>query len=91
MWKPFLEEYYSKHTWPALWAQPAGVVTRQVCTYDGGYVASGGYNEIFLKGVAEPRYPCGANPYPGEAPYVPPSPSPSASPSPSRSPSPSPH
>ena len=91
VWKPFLEEYYSKHTWPALWAQPAGVVTRQVCTYDGGYVASGGYNEIFLKGVAEPRYPCGANPYPGEAPYVPPSPSPSASPLRSPSPSPSPH
>ncbi|TMD99367.1 MAG: penicillin-binding protein [Chloroflexi bacterium] len=91
VWKPFLEEYYSRHTWPALWAQPAGVVTRQVCTYDGGYVASGGYNEIFLKGVAEPRYPCGANPYPGEAPYVPPSPSPSASPLRSPSPSPSPH
>ena len=91
VWKPFLEEYYSKHTWPALWAQPAGVVTRQVCTYDGGYIASGGYNEVFLKAVAEPRYPCGANPYPGEAPYVPPSPSPSASPLRSPSPSPSPH
>src|SRR5438067_1600922 len=84
VWKPFLEEYYSRHTWPALWAQPAGVVTRQVCTYDGGYVASGGYNEIFLKGVAEPRYPCGANPYPGEQPYVPPAP-------PAPAPSPSPH
>jgi len=82
VWKPFVEEYYSSHPWPAMWAQPAGVVTRQVCAYDGGYVTSGGYNEIFLKGVGEPRYPCGANPYPGEKPYAPPSPSPSPSPSP---------
>ena len=74
VWKPFLEEYYSSHPWPAMWTQPAGVVTRQVCAYDGGYVASGGYNEIFLKGVGEPHYPCGANPYPGEAPYKQPSP-----------------
>jgi len=88
VWKPFLEEYYSTHSWPAMWAQPAGVVTRQVCAYDGGYVSSGGYNEIFLKGVGEPRYPCGANPYPGETPYAPPaSPSPSPSASPSASPS----
>src|SRR5438067_4861543 len=57
VWKPFLEEYYSKHTWPALWAQPAGVVTRQVCTYDGGYIASGGYNEVVLKAAAEPLCP----------------------------------
>jgi len=84
VWKPFLEEYYSSHPWPAFWAQPAGVVSRQVCSYDGGYVSSGGYNEIFLKGVGEPRYPCGANPYPGEQPYVPPAP-------PAPAPSPSPH
>ena len=84
VWKPFLEEYYSSHAWPAFWAQPAGVVSRQVCSYDGGYVSSGGYNEIFLKGVGEPRYPCGANPYPGEQPYVPPAP-------PAPAPSPSPH
>ena len=89
VWKPFLEEYYSSRPWPAVWAQPSGVVTRHVCAYDGGYVASGGYSEIFLKGVGEPRYPCGANPYPGEKPYVPPSPSPA--PAPSSSPSPSPH
>jgi membrane peptidoglycan carboxypeptidase len=82
VWKPFLEEYYSSHPWPAMWVQPPGVVTRQVCAYDGGYLASGGYNEIFLKGVGEPRYPCGANPYPGETPYAPPAP-PSPSPSPS--------
>ena len=82
VWKPFLEAYYSKHPWPAVWTQPAGVITRQVCSYDGGYITNGGYNEIFLKGVAEPRYPCGANPYPGEAPYVPPSPTPSPSPTP---------
>ena len=88
VWKPFLEEYYASRPWPAMWVQPSGVVTRQVCSYDGGYVASGGYNEIFLKGVGEPRYPCGANPYPGEKPYSPPSPSPSASPSPGASPSP---
>jgi penicillin-binding protein 1A len=86
VWKPFLEEYYSTHPWPAMWVQPAGVVTRQVCAYDGGYVSTGGYNELFVKGVGEPRYPCGANPPPGAAPYVPPaspaSPSPKASPSP---------
>ena len=84
VWKPFVEEYYSSHPWPAMWAQPAGVVTRQVCAYDGGYASSGGYSEIFLKGVGEPRYPCGANAYPGQAPYRPPAPSPSprATPSP---------
>jgi len=88
VWKPFLEEYYKSHPWPAMWVQPAGVVTRQVCTYDGGYVSSGGVSELFLKGIGEPSYPCGANPYPGQAPYVPPSPSPSpaASPSPGASP-----
>jgi membrane peptidoglycan carboxypeptidase len=93
VWKPFVEEYYSSHPWPATWVQPAGVVARQVCPYDGGYVSSGGYTEIFIKGTGEPRYPCGANPYPGQAPYVPPaaSPSPTPSPSPAASPSPSPH
>jgi membrane peptidoglycan carboxypeptidase len=92
VWKPFLEEYYAKHPWPAFWAKPSGVVTRTVCRYDGGHVSTGGYNEIFLKGVGEPSYPCGANPPPGAAPYVPPSPSPSPSttPSPSASPSPKP-
>jgi membrane peptidoglycan carboxypeptidase len=80
VWKPFLEEYYSSNPWPAMWTQPPGVVTRQVCSYDGGYVSSGGYSEIFLKGVGEPSYPCGANPYPGEAAYVPPTPTPSPSP-----------
>ena len=88
VWKPFLEEYYSTHPWPAMWSQPAGVVTREVCSYDGGYVTSGGYHELFLKGVGEPSYPCGANPYPGEAPYVKPA---APSPSPSPSPPPSPH
>jgi membrane peptidoglycan carboxypeptidase len=87
VWKPFLEQYYSTHPWPAMWSQPAGVVTRQVCSYDGGYIASGGYNEIFLKGIGEPSYPCGANPYPGEAAYKPPA-APSPSPAPSSSPSP---
>jgi membrane peptidoglycan carboxypeptidase len=83
VWKPFLEAYYSSHPWPAMWTQPAGVVTRMVCAYDGGYVSSGGYNEIFLKGVGEPTYPCGANPPPGAPPYQPPSsPSPAAKPSP---------
>ena len=84
VWKPFVEEYYSSHAWPAMWKQPAGVVTRQVCSYDGGYVATGGYNEIFLKGIGEPRYPCGANPYPGQKPYLPPLalPTPQLSPSP---------
>jgi membrane peptidoglycan carboxypeptidase len=80
VWKPFVEAYYSNHAWPAMWAQPAGVVTRQVCPYDGGYVTSGGYNEIFLKGTGEPTYPCGANPPPGAAPYHPPSPAPKATP-----------
>jgi hypothetical protein len=70
-----------------MWTQPPGVVTRQVCTYDGGLAASGGYNEIFLKGFGEPHYPCGTNPYPGEAAYMAPAPSPS----PGSSPLPSPH
>jgi membrane peptidoglycan carboxypeptidase len=83
VWKPFLTEYYTKHAWPAMWAQPAGVVTRQVCTYDGGLVASGGYNEIFLRDAAVPTYQCGSKPYPGEAPYVPAMPSPAPPPSPS--------
>lgn len=82
VWKPFLEEYYSSHPWPAMWTQPPGVVTRQVCTYDGGYIATGGYNEIFLKGAGEPNFPCGANPHPGAEPYKPPAARPSASPSP---------
>jgi membrane peptidoglycan carboxypeptidase len=72
VWKPFLEEYYASHPWPAMWAAPPGVVTRQVCTYDGGYIATGGYNEIFLKGAGEPNFPCGANPHPGAEPYKPP-------------------
>jgi len=88
VWKPFLEEYYTTHQWPAMWVQPTGVVTRQVCAYDGGYVTSGGFNEIFLKGIGEPNYPCGANPHPGAAPYVPPSPSPSATPTASAKPTP---
>ena len=91
VWKPFLEAYYSSHPWPAVWAKPAGVVTRQVCAYDGGYVSTGGYSEIFLAGTGEPRYPCGANPYPGEKPYVEPAASPPATPSPTPRPSPSPH
>ena len=90
VWKPFLEEYYRSHPWPAMWAQPPGVVTRQVCSYDGGYVSTGGYGELFLKGTGEPNYPCGANPPPGAPPYTAPSPSPPRSPA-SASPSPSPH
>jgi membrane peptidoglycan carboxypeptidase len=89
VWKPFLDEYYSKHPWPAFWKQPSGVVTRTVCTYDGGNISAGlpgGHSEIFLKGVGEPSYPCGANPPPGAAPYVAPSPSPSATPTPSAKP-----
>jgi Membrane carboxypeptidase/penicillin-binding protein len=89
VWKPFLEEYYAKHPWPAFWMQPPGVVTRMVCSYDGGHVSTGGYNEIFLKGIGEPSYPCGANPPPGAPPYAPPSPSPSTTPTPATSPSPS--
>jgi membrane peptidoglycan carboxypeptidase len=80
VWKPFVEGYYASHPWPATWKQPAGVVTRMVCSYDGGYVTTGGYNEIFLKGIGEPGYPCGANPPPGAAPYHPPSPNPSPPP-----------
>ena len=93
VWKPFLVEYYAKHPWPAFWTQPAGVVTRMVCSYDGGHISAGGFNELFLKGIGEPSYPCGANPPPGAAPYLPPSPSPSATPSstpPPHSPGPSP-
>jgi penicillin-binding protein 1A len=86
VWKPFIDAYYSNHPWPAAWAVPPGIVTHQVCQYDGGIAGSGAtssFNEIFLKGVGEPSYPCGANPYPGETPYVAPSPSPSPAPSPS--------
>ena len=92
VWKPFLEEYYAKHPWPAFWKEPTGVVTRMVCAYDGGHIATGGYSEIFIKGVGEPSYPCGANPPPGAPPYVAPSPSPSpvAPPTPSPSPTPAP-
>jgi membrane peptidoglycan carboxypeptidase len=86
VWKPFLDEYYSSHPWPVMWTQPTGVISRQVCPYDGGYITSGGYNEIFLKGTGEPQYPCGANPPPGAPPYQPPAPTPS--PSPGASPSP---
>jgi membrane peptidoglycan carboxypeptidase len=88
VWKPFLEEYYSSHPWPAMWVQPPGVVTHQVCAYDGGNVSSGGQSEIFLKGVGEPQYPCGANPPPGAPPYKPPTPSPSPSAAPRTTPSP---
>jgi len=83
VWGPFLNAYYSTHPWPAAWKAPFGVVTHEVCKYDGGLTSTGGYNEIFLKGVGEPNYQCGANPYPGEAPYIAPLPSSSASPSPS--------
>ena len=90
VWKPFLEDYYATRPWPAMWSQPAGVVSHQVCAYDGGSVSTGGYAELFLKGVGEPHYPCGANPPPGAPPYQSPTPSPSASPSPSTSANPSP-
>jgi membrane peptidoglycan carboxypeptidase len=85
VWKPFLDAYYASHPWPAAWKAPFGIVTHQVCKYDGGLVGAGGYNEIFLKGVGEPGYRCGGNPYPGETPYVAPIPSPLPSPSPSPS------
>jgi len=85
VWKPFLDAYYSSHPWPATWKAPFGIVTHQVCKYDGGLVGTGGYTEIFLKGVGEPNYQCGGNPYPGETPYV--APLPTALPSPSPSPS----
>ena len=94
VWKPFLDAYYSTHPWPKPWPVPAGIVTDQVCKYDGGYVSgasvAGSFNEIFLKGVGEPAYPCGSKPYPGEAPYISPSPTPSPSASPPAA-SPSPH
>ncbi|GAC1646825.1 MAG: penicillin-binding protein 1A [Candidatus Dormibacteraceae bacterium] len=90
VWKPFLEEYYAIHPWPAMWTPPPGVVTRQVCTYDGGYIVTGGYNEIFLKGAGEPNFPCGANPHPGAEPYKPPVvPSPVPSPAAAALPTPS--
>ncbi|HET7465538.1 MAG TPA: transglycosylase domain-containing protein [Candidatus Dormibacteraeota bacterium] len=86
VWGPFVNAYYSKHPWPAAWKVPFGIVTHEVCSYDGGLTSTGGYNEIFMKGVGEPNYQCGANPYPGETPYVAPLPSPSASPAPSPAP-----
>jgi membrane peptidoglycan carboxypeptidase len=92
VWKPFLDSYYSTHAWPGAWAVPAGIVTHQVCKYDGGLVTGPAtadtFNEIFLKGMGEPVSACGKNPYPGEPPYV--APAPPSSPSPSPSPSPKP-
>jgi membrane peptidoglycan carboxypeptidase len=88
VWRPFIDEYYASHAWPAFWTQPPGVVSRMVCAYDGGTIATGGFNELFLKGVDEPNYPCGANPYPGQPPYQAPTPSPSPHPTPSATPSP---
>jgi len=75
-----------------VYKRQAGVVTKMVCAYDGGHIATGGYNEIFIKGVGEPTYPCGTNPPPGAPPYVEPSPSPSpsATPVPLATPGPSP-
>ncbi|HXC77856.1 MAG TPA: transglycosylase domain-containing protein [Candidatus Acidoferrum sp.] len=90
VWKPFIEEYYAKHPWPAFWTEPAGVVTRMVCKYDGGRIATGGYKELFIQGIGEPNYPCGTHPPPGAPPYVAPSPSPSPAPSIAPAPSPSP-
>ena len=92
VWKPFVDSYYASHPWPAAWAVPPGIVTDRVCKYDGGLVseptAPDSYNEIFIKGVNEPAYRCGSQPYPGEPAYAPPSPSPSPSPAPTPSPSP---
>src|SRR5256884_2575414 len=64
VWKPFLEEYYASHPWPAMWAPPAGVVTRQVCSYDGGYVSTGGGTANFPQGAGAAPEPCGAAPHP---------------------------
>ena len=95
VWAPFVQEYYATHPWPAPWAVPPGIVTRSVCSYDGGYTTSGGYSEVFLKGIGEPSYPCGANPPPGAGPPpvtpkpTPPPVTPTPSPVPSPSPSPS--
>ena len=86
VWKPFLDDYYSTRPWPAAWKAPFGVVTHQVCSYDGGLISTGGYSEIFLKGVGEPTYQCGTKPYPGEAPYVLPQPTPPFPPLPMPSP-----
>src|ERR1700687_565171 len=83
VWKPFVEAYYSGHPWPAMWTQAAGGGGREGGGGGRGAVVHGGVHEIFLKGVGEPTYPCGANPPPGAAPYQPPpSPSPAAKPSP---------
>jgi len=93
VWEPFLAGYYSSRPWPAPWAVPSGIVTDRVCNYDGGVAdpsapAADTHTDVFIKGVNEPTYRCGANPYPGEAPYVAPTPSPSPAPSPAPSPSP---
>jgi len=83
--KLYPDSYYASRPWRASWKAPFVTVTNQVCNYDGGLVATGGYTEIFLKGVGEPSYQCGGNPYPGETPYLAPIPSPlpPSSPSPS--------
>jgi membrane peptidoglycan carboxypeptidase len=71
----------------------AGVVTREVCSYDGGHVRTGGFNEIFLKGGRpEPSYPLQRQPAARRALLMLPSPSPSPGhrrrPKPSPAPSP---
>src|SRR5262249_60930016 len=67
VWKPFLEEYYSKRAWPASWNRPAGVVTRQVCTYDGGSIATGGHRRGFPQGVRGAREEWGSKASPRAA------------------------
>ena len=70
LWKPFLESYYSGgRSWPATWAQPAGIVSLTICTSDGGLADASTpgskRTEIFLKD-SQPR-PCGQNVAPGRA------------------------
>ena len=72
VWKPFLDAYYSIASLAGdVDGSRPGIVTRQVCKYDGGTVAtSGGFNEIFLKGVGEPTIPAARIPIRARPPYV---------------------
>jgi membrane peptidoglycan carboxypeptidase len=78
VWKPFLDDYYSNHRWPAYWKRPDGLVTRTVCKLDGQLATDSTppdqrVNEIFIAGLGEPKGSCGSALPPGATPYPTPS------------------
>ena len=55
VWKPFLEEYYAKHPWPAFWKVPAGVVTRRCAPTTGATSRRVATTRSSSQGVGEPQ------------------------------------